>query len=138
MCLLAILVLILLSLSTEGLAGSKSNDTEDNILHTTVFHNQDHKTLEILVTFGIGYGDRINCQIVKKRIFKATHPDGYEAHNYGRYLAKEYGPELFTCVHENLHVIGSKYPAENITYSLTNNGEYYTSAIPDKTAIYPK
>ncbi|MBA3661966.1 MAG: hypothetical protein H0W64_09570 [Gammaproteobacteria bacterium] len=136
--LLAMFTLILLNLSIEGFAGGTFNQTEDNILHTTVFHNKDHKTLTFLVTFGVGYGDRHHCQIVKKRIFKATHTDGCEAHNYGHYLAKEYGPELFTCVNENLHVIGSQFPDENMTYALTNNGQYYTSALPDRTDVYPK
>lgn len=110
----------------------------DNILHTTIFHNNDHKTLDFIVTFGIGYGDANTCSIVKQRIFQATHADGYHAHNYGRYLANEFGPELFTCVHENLHVIGSHYPDENITYALTNNGEYYTNALPGKSDVYPQ
>lgn len=131
-------VLFLFCLSAQALTNRPFNQVEDNVLHTTVFHNKDHKTLDFLVTFAIGYGDANHCRLVKERIFKATHQDGYQAHNYGRYLAKEYGPELFTCVHENLHVIGSKYPDENMTYSLTNNGEYYTNAIPEKTDVYPE
>lgn len=136
--LILIFALILSCVAVQALPKTRSNQIEDNILHTTIFHNEDHKTLEFLVTFGVGYGDKNNCQIVKQRIFKAIHPDGYHAHNYGHYLAEEYGPELFTCVHENLHVIGSQYPDENMTYSLKNNGEYYTSADPDKTDVYPK
>ncbi|MGQ3888742.1 hypothetical protein ACQUW5_06880 [Legionella sp. CNM-1927-20] len=135
---IGIFMLFLSNLPAQALTINKLNKAEDNILHTTVFHNKDHKTLEFLVTFGVGYGDGNNCQIVKQRVFKAIHPDGFEAHNYGRYLAKEYGSELFTCVHENLHVMGSQYPDENMTYSLTNNGEYYTSATPNKTDVYPK
>lgn len=86
----AIFALFLFSLSIEVLAGGQFNDPEDNILHTTVFHNKDHKTLDFLVTFSVGYGDKNDCRILKKRIFKATHPDGYEAHNYGRYNVEYY------------------------------------------------
>lgn len=135
---ICIFMLFLSTFTARVLAGNNVTQVEDHILHTTVFHNKDHKTLDFLVTFGVGYGDEENCQIVKQRIFKATTPDGHEAHNYGRFLAKEYGPELFTCVHENLHVIGSQYPDENMTYAITNNGEYYTSAIPNRTDVYPK
>src|ERR1043165_2794389 len=103
---------VLASASTQTLVNSELVD-DDHILHTTVFHNRDHQTFEFQVTFGIGYGDENNCQVVKKRIFKSTHADGFEAHNYGRYLAKEFGPELFTCVYEQLHVIGSQFPDEN-------------------------
>lgn len=126
---------VLLSLSFQTFANNK---VEDKILHTTVFHNRNHQTLDFEVTFGVGYGDQNSCRIVKKRTFKATHTDGFEAHNYGRYLANEYGPELFNCVNEKLHVIGSEFPDEQITYSLSNNGEYYTLATPNRSDVYPK
>lgn len=131
------LILILLIISSLATAFSLRH-VEDNVLHTTVFHNRNHQTLNFLVTFGIGYGDAAHCNIVKKRIFTATHTDGFVAHNYGHYLAKEFGPELFSCVNENLHVIGSSFPDENFSYALSNNGEYYTHAYPDRTDVYPQ
>lgn len=129
--------IVLLACSSVNAANNIDNES-DNILHTTIFHNKDHKTLRFLVTFGMGYGDANNCNIVKQRVFTATHPDGFHAHNYGKHLAKEFGPALFTCVNERLHVIDSQYPDESAKYALKNNGKYYTKAIPDTTDVYPK
>lgn len=110
----------------------------DSILHTTVFHNWQHATLDFLVTFAVGYGDANHCATVKKRVFKATHTDNCHAHNYGKFLAQEYGPALYSCVKETLHVIGSNYPDQVVAYALSNNGVYYTAATPNVSHIYPR
>jgi|GEM_PF-2276397 len=115
------------------------SEANDNIIHTTVYHNAGHKRLDFLVTFEVGYFDaKGHCKMQKQRIFKASHPDGDHALTLGHHLANEYGPELFNCVHETLHVIDSPYPDEAMTYRLMNNGRYYTKAYPDRHDVYPR
>jgi hypothetical protein len=115
------------------------SEKNDNIIHTTVYHNDAKQSLRFLVTFDIGYFDlNGQCIMHKRRVFKAEHGDGDRALTLGHHLANEYGPGLFNCVRENLHVIGSQYPDQAMTYRLKHNGLYYTGAIPAKHEVYPR
>lgn len=109
----------------------------DSKLHTTIFHNRQQKTLRFLVKYEIGYGDTKHCAIVKRRIFTSVQPDKFHAYIFSRQLVKQYGPALFTCVHEKFHVLNSRFPDRHIRYVLKNNGKYYTKAIPAYHHIYP-
>lgn len=108
----------------------------DNVLHTTIFHNANQKTMTFSVNFGIGYQQAGSCHISKRRLFTSTIKNNFHAKNYGHYLAKEYGPELYTCVTETIRHRNCK--SISWTYQLKNNGTYYTQAIPAITHIYPK
>lgn len=110
---------------------------EDNVLHTTIFHNANHKMLNFLVKFGVGYIRNNQCEIVKEKIFVATHKDGMRAKNYRHYLADEYGPELFNCVSERLQVVDGTQDPIVVNYTLANNGKYYTQSNPSIHHIYP-
>jgi hypothetical protein len=108
----------------------------DNVLHTTIFHIQDQKPLCFLVTFALGKANKNDCQIQTGRIFTSTHGDGFRAHNYGRYLANEFGQKLYNCVVETLHEVNNQYNDQIIRYQLSNNGHYYTTAMPNISQVY--
>jgi|GEM_PF-4058070 len=122
------------------LAVNRTDESNDFPIHTTVYHNYQGKTLSFEVTFDIGYFNTKTgvCKMQKRRVFKATHAEGTRAKTLGKHLANEYGPKLYNCVHETLHVIDSTYPDESMTYQLANNGQYYTSATPNINDVYPR
>ena len=139
---LLLMALFLLTYAMRSFAAYRDtsnviDEKNDNVIHTTIYHNDQGKTLAFLVTFDIGnYDDKKACVTQKRRVFKASHPDGDHALTLGHHLANEYGPKLYHCVHEKLTVINGHYPDESMTYTLINNGKYYTAARPNNKHVY--